>query len=388
VSTDIAVRSGGALAISAEQTQWTEQQIAVLRSVGVSEDVSPAELSAFLHETQRTGLDPFLKQIYLIGRFDKKAGREVFRSQTGIDGYRVVAHRAAARDRVELEYDDTLWCGPDGVWREMWIWDNPPLAAKVVVRKNGKPFPAIATLNEYAARWPEGNLKDMWKRMPANQLAKCAEALALRKGFPQDLSGIYTDVEMQQSDNGQQANVRVEQVQPDPRTEAVASAGSRSQMQRTHVPAVEVESAGPRMATNQQCQMMAIFFKQKLNADQEEKLRVVSGSVGRTVTTTKQMTYDEAQACLGWLNSLPDFEPPQPPDDEREGRVMDFVAAIDGAPDQAVLSTVGMQITAALQDGRITQEDRSRLLDVWSARNNALRDHAKQIPADAELAAV
>lgn len=200
MSTEI-IKTAGALAIRPDQTDWTEEQALVLRQSGIDNDVTKAELAGFLHLCQRTGLDPFSRQIYLIGRWDKKQQRKVFTPQTGIDGYRVVANRTVAQSGGSIGYEDTLWCGKDGRWRDVWLEDEPPAAAKVTVLRDGQRFPAVAGYREYVQTGRDGNPVGLWAKMPAGQLAKCASALALRMAFPHDLAGVYTAEEMAQADN-------------------------------------------------------------------------------------------------------------------------------------------------------------------------------------------
>ncbi|MGW8988683.1 phage recombination protein Bet [Streptomyces zhihengii] len=211
------VQHGGALAIRQDQTHWTPEQAAVLRQSGIKDQVAPAELSGFLHLCQRTGLDPFSRQIYLIGRYSKKDGRDVYTPQTGIDGYRVIAQRVTAQTSGTYGYEDFLWCDKDGRWRDVWLPDAPPAAAKVTVIRNGQRFSAVARFSEYVQTFPDGNPKGLWAKMPAGQIAKCAEALALRKAFPHDLAGVYTAEEMEQVDNPAPAEVQqVRRAEPGP----------------------------------------------------------------------------------------------------------------------------------------------------------------------------
>jgi phage recombination protein Bet len=213
------MKTGGALAIRPDQTQWTPEQGAVLRQSGISDQVTAAELSGFLHLCQRTQLDPFSRQIYLIGRYDRRAGREVFTPQTAIDGYRVVAHRVVAASGQTFGYEDTLWCDSSGQWRDAWLAEEPPSAAKVTVLRNGQRFSAVALFREYVQTGKEGKVLGLWNKMPAGQIAKCAEALALRKAFPHDLAGVYTAEEMAQADNpaADERHLRtVKQGEPDP----------------------------------------------------------------------------------------------------------------------------------------------------------------------------
>ncbi len=205
-----------ALALREDQDYWDEKQLAVLRQTGIGEQVSSAELAAFLHLCQRTGLDPFARQIYLIGRWDTKAGREVFRPQTGIDGYRIVAQRTVERTRQSFGYEDSLWCGEDGKWTDVWLSADPPAAAKVTVLRDGKRFPAIARWSEYVPLGKNGNPTGLWVKRHAAQLEKCAESLALRKAFPNDMAGVYTSEEMEQADNPPVVTATAEVIRDEP----------------------------------------------------------------------------------------------------------------------------------------------------------------------------
>lgn len=196
----VAVRGaqGTALSFADGQTEFNQAQVATLRHMGVK-NASREDLAVFFHQCSRTGLDPFARQIYMLERWTKDGPKQTI--QTGIDGFRLVADRVAAKTGESYGFEDTLWCGEDGQWRDVWLSKTPPAAAKVTVIRNGNRFPAVALFEEYAGRFKDGNLNPMWASKGALMIAKCAEALALRKAFPQDLSGLYTSEEMQQSDN-------------------------------------------------------------------------------------------------------------------------------------------------------------------------------------------
>lgn len=190
------------LTITQDQTDWTAQQVAALKTLGVSNDVTQADLAIFLTQSKCTGLDPFSRQIYMIGRKQKTAnGYETKQTiQVGIDGLRAIAHRVAQQCHEVFSMSDTLWADKNGVWHDVWLSPEPPAAAKVSVKRGGGVFSAVAIFKEYAPMY-NGKLSGMWASKPALMIAKCAEALALRKAFPSDMSGIYTDDEMSRADD-------------------------------------------------------------------------------------------------------------------------------------------------------------------------------------------
>jgi len=174
-----------ALAIRDGQDAWDGKQLAALTQLGI-EGAPEADLAVFLHRCQATGLDPFASQITMI----KRGGKWTI--QTEIDGYRVIAHRAARRDGVTLSYGDTFWWDKNGARHAMWVEADPPAAASVIVYRDNKPFPGMARFASFAAVDRDGKLMRQWATMPEHMIAKCAEAQALRKAFPHDLDGIAT----------------------------------------------------------------------------------------------------------------------------------------------------------------------------------------------------
>ncbi|MFJ2247457.1 recombinase RecT [Streptomyces sp. NPDC094461] len=170
-----------------------------------------AQLAIFFHYCVRTGLDPFARQIYMIGRNNWKAAddpdepEKIWTIQTGIDGFRTVAHRAAAKAGESVSYEETVYYDSEGNAYDVWLSKAYPAAVKVTVRRDDARFPFIARWDEFAPTYydrKEGAyvVAKMWRQMPAHMVRKCAEAGSLRMAAPQDLSGVYVDEEMERAD--------------------------------------------------------------------------------------------------------------------------------------------------------------------------------------------
>lgn len=259
-----------------EQQRWDENQIAILRQLGI-EDATQGDLDLFFHYCRTTGLDPFRKQIYMIGRNTKvtewveddraqNGRRKVekwvtkYTIQTGIDGYRRNGREAAKQLGDSLTFEGPFFTGKDDfivtdegkviqLWREVWHLDTPPHAAKYVIYRNGEPHPAVVRYDEFVQTVPifEGYGQDrkkvgerpneMWAKSPCNQTAKCAEALSWRRAYPDDFAGLILEDAAQPMVIDQDGNIE-QPGEPEKRRPAgsgidgVRAARERKQQQR------------------------------------------------------------------------------------------------------------------------------------------------------------
>lgn len=158
--------------------EW-DKDLAIIIRDSLAPNLTGKELLVYSKICQATGLDPFKRQIYAW----KSQGRLII--HVGIGGWRAIA----ARTGEYAGQTPPQWCGPDGQWRDVWLEDAPPSAARVGVYRVGNPNPvyAVATWREFertqarsAAKGPKP-----WDEMPAHMLEIAAERHALQKACPE-----------------------------------------------------------------------------------------------------------------------------------------------------------------------------------------------------------
>jgi len=181
--------------------KMTKSQIELVKRT-VAKGANDDELRLFIQVCKGANLNPFLKQVFLVPRWDSREGKEVRAIQVSIDGFRAIAEESGSYAGNE----DAIFIGEKAI--ELTSKDgkvkssvNVPLEAKVTVYKlvesQRYSFTATARWDEY---YPGLKMGFQWHIRPYLMLGKCAEALALRKAFPKLLSGMYASEEL---DKGQ-----------------------------------------------------------------------------------------------------------------------------------------------------------------------------------------
>lgn len=206
---------------------FTDEQKEMLKAT--LKGASDLDAERFFIVCERTGLDPFSRQIY--GRMQPKKTRKPGAKKgdkdqftwgselviiTSIDGFRAIGERSGEyRGQTPPEWyylnEDT---GKPG-WQDVCVISRDkqgnPLtkidACRVGIKRAGfdAPVYGVANFDSFAVR--EKNEDDQWvlgmfwKKMPEHQIAKCAEAQGFRKTFPLLASGIYIEEEIKDDDD-------------------------------------------------------------------------------------------------------------------------------------------------------------------------------------------
>lgn len=166
-------------------------------------DVSEADKAIILAFQEKTGLSLLTQQINAI----KKGNKHL--PAISINGARLLAERTK-------EYEGQTapaWCGADGKWKDAWLLDTPPVAAKIGVYRKGFKEAVFGICRFSAYNNPNS---PTWKKLHDTMLAKCAEMQAFRKAFPAEFSGVYLPEELEGQDGFQQEEKKPTQSQPTP----------------------------------------------------------------------------------------------------------------------------------------------------------------------------
>lgn len=305
-----------AIAIRDDQVTFDDLQTRALAHIGV-ETANRADLAVFFHTCKRTGLDPFARQIYMI----KRDGKQTM--QTGIDGLRLVAQRTAERTHGTFGYEDSLWCGSDGVWHDVWLSTDPPAAAKVTVVRDGQRFPGLALYSEYVQTFRDKQTREVkvtktWSEKAALMLAKCAEAAALRKAFPQDLSGVYEPDELRSETAAAAPRVTASdfvkvdtdtgevldgEVVPDPQT------GDGADQPSEVAPSPPRPRPGTEPSAAKRAKMFASFADAGFTSDpksesgRRNRLAYIAHAIGREVESSNELNSNEVGVVIAMLEA-------------------------------------------------------------------------------------
>lgn len=195
--------------------KFTNQQLDVIRNTS-ARDLHPNEFDEFIAYAQTAGLNPFRKQVQALVFSKDKPDKRTVAYITTIDGYRAIADRQGNYrpddDVPAYIYNDELKSptNPHGIECckvKVFKQDNTGAWNPIVGLAYWDEFVPLKEVWQYnqdiGKKQPTGEYEiksDNWRRMGRIMIAKCAEAQALRKGWPENLSRLYTADEMEQAD--------------------------------------------------------------------------------------------------------------------------------------------------------------------------------------------
>lgn len=156
--------------------------------------VTDKEVAMYVQLCKAQQLNPFLKEAYLI-KYSNSTPASIVVSKDAF------TKRAEAHPQYDGMRSGIIVMSKDGKITEREGAFHLPNENVVggwarVYRKDKKndTYDSVA-YDEYAMRDGNGNINTMWRTKPATMIQKVAEVHALRKAFPERLSGLYVEEE-------------------------------------------------------------------------------------------------------------------------------------------------------------------------------------------------
>lgn len=197
-----------------EASRYNDHERAMLRALGGLDEASDGDLDMLKAFADKSGLDPFTKEIYLIGRKTQVGGyrgetkrwETKWTVQTGIEGFRKAAGRYAASLGEGVQTSRPIYFDEDG--NEYKIWPKSkgkyPYACEVSVtigKSTGTQLWLWEEIVQTKDEWVDGKKtgrkvpNSQWETMPCQMIKKCCEAGAIRQ-VAGVTAGLYLPEEM------------------------------------------------------------------------------------------------------------------------------------------------------------------------------------------------
>lgn len=193
--------------MGAVQTLAGKQLDLVRRTV--AKDCNPAEFDQFIHICKAVRLDPLRRQIYAFVFNKDDARKRQMTIVTSIGGYRSIAERTGSYrpGKTQTFFDQSLVnkdTNPTGISHATAIVHKYIHGEWHEIEESAYWSEFAPIKDEWKDREKTGKQvldpkKEGWHRMPRVMIEKCAEAKALRRGWPDDFDGLFSEDEMAQA---------------------------------------------------------------------------------------------------------------------------------------------------------------------------------------------
>ena len=315
---ELTVKTGSLTKDWRDDLDAKESQILLKNTVALG--ATDAEFAMFRELCRATALNPFRKEIWFIKGKPKKDGTTApCQIMTGVNGFYAIANNHPQYDGVEIENGPEITV-PLGKAKDSGsIITFDWVECRVYRKDRSRPQVFRAYWREYAKDLISGyGYPTIWAKMPSVMLTKCAESMALRKAFPQELNGLMTVEELPLDED---------QIAPGTKEAALVSLDKSldgldlfnpENIRGTHQHlALKVGTNKGKLIGHKNCHVQ--FLRNHLNKHRAQYTEPEQRAIEMRITDLEQQ-YAATQSISSVLDELSQSGTPDPIEDDYNGR--------------------------------------------------------------------